>query len=117
MYGNPLVNTNFTNSHLWGSTYLTAGGSTNLLLSDAGKLSTGSSLHSNPCKNLLSSLNQFEGSSLFLLKRFYHINFSKLDVLAQSQKLNFTKQPTNIRYFYYYCLNSYLRQPPVAAGW
>lgn len=85
IYGNPLLNTGLTNSHLWGSNYLTGLGMPNLSLSDSVKTSGLEFGQSNIYKNSLSNLNQFEESSMFLIKRFSQLNFRKLNILSQYQ--------------------------------
>ena len=95
-YGNPLVNANLTNTHLWGSTYLTNSNFSNLLTSTN---SPNVALHTsqyNIYKNTLGNISNVESSTIFLLKRFYHLNFSKLNTLTQSYQLYTPKLGTEL---------------------
>ncbi len=57
----------------------------NLALSDSDKITQLRFTQGNIYKNSLINLNQFEESSMFLIKRFSQLNFSKLNILSQSQ--------------------------------
>lgn len=86
VYGNSFNNPNLSNMHLWGSTYLNEYNNANQFFSykqDVNYLHNFISKSYSLYNNKLSNLNFFEISNFFLLKRFYYLNFSKINFLSQ----------------------------------